>query len=236
MVFGFSTGSLFRHMRTPQALGELATHNFNAVEMCLVRLWQYEEDENWTKVKGLMNKFEYVSVHAPSDIDYKKNAQTYIVLNGLTQLNKIRPLNLVVFHPQKEMDLSLFTNLPYPVSFENMDHQKDFGKDLKDLKKVFSFSEQFKMTLDLNHVFTNDITLKLADEFYKEFGDRISEIHLSGFEKLHEPLYKTKQLEIINKVEPNIPIIVESVMDQNEIKNEKDYILKNLNSSDRFCE
>lgn len=228
MIIGFSTGVVHKQMNTKEATNLIRSIGCNAVELGFVR--KQRIGDGWMNMLTAedLNGFDFVSVHAPSDLEYKKDRQTSDVLDGLKKLNKIRPLDLVVFHPQKEMDLSLFTNLPYPVSFENMDHRKDFGKDLKDLKKVFSFSKQFKMTLDLNHVFTNDTTMKLADEFYKEFGDRIAEIHLSGFEKLHEPLYKTKQLEIINKVKSNIPIIVESVMDQIEIKNEKDYILNNI--------
>ena len=66
-----------------------------------------------------------------------------------------------------------------------------------------------------------------------EFKNIIKEIHLSGYETLHDPLYKTKQVEIIKYCrELNVPIIIESIFEESDgiegVKKEFDYILSNL--------
>jgi hypothetical protein len=82
------------------------------------------------------------------------------------------------------------------------------------------------MVLDLNHCFTNDPSMRLAAEMYAAFGKRISMVHISGFEKLHEPLSRTKQLEILTAIpDKNLPIIIESGCDNiEEAKKEYEYI------------
>jgi hypothetical protein len=85
--------------------------------------------------------------------------------------------------------------------------------------------------IDINHCYTNDKTLKLLLNFYKNFKDRICEIHISGFIKLHEPLYITKQVKFLKSFPEikNFPIIIESnCADKQEAAKELKYIKKLL--------
>jgi len=90
----------------------------------------------------------------------------------------------------------------------------------------------FGLTLDLQHCFVNDPTMKLAQDLQMKFHGRIVEYHISGFEEKapHYPLYETRQDIIIESlIYKTIPIIIESVFDicgdeQDELR----YIQKRL--------
>ncbi|MEK9130070.1 MAG: hypothetical protein AAB526_01575, partial [Patescibacteria group bacterium] len=67
----------------------------------------------------------------------------------------------------------------------------------------------------------------------KEFKDIIKEIHLSGYEIFHDPLYRTKQAEIIKYCKKlDVPIIIESTFEKSDdaevVAKEYNYILENL--------
>ena len=73
--------------------------------------------------------------------------------------------------------------------------------------------------------------MELAREFIKEFGDRLAEIHLSGYIKYHELIYVTKQREILEAIpELNIPIILEGVCtrEHHDRKREVNYVREYL--------
>ena len=141
---------------------------------------------------------------------------------------KVR-LDLVVFHPDTVEDFSVFENLGFNIGFENMDNRKKSCKSVDDIESVMLRNNDFKFILDLNHCYTNDSSMKLALEFYERLGNRISQIHLSGFRELHDPLFETEQLEIIRSIQSfDVPIIVESLVNPETIVLERDYILQNI--------
>ena len=78
----------------------------------------------------------------------------------------------------------------------------------------------------MNHVYRNNHTLRLADDFAKSFNNSIAEIHLSGFKTLHEPLFLTRQENFIKAIpKAGIPVVIESVLDSlDDAKKEFDYI------------
>ena len=115
------------------------------------------------------------------------------------------------------------------VGIENMDNRKNSFQGWIEIKKVLDEYPDFKLVLDVNHLYGNDSSLENAKDFYRELGDKISEIHLSGYLGYHEPISETKQLEILKGIQNlNVPIIVESVLSPNNILEEKNYILENL--------
>ncbi len=92
------------------------------------------------------------------------------------------------------------------------------------------------MTFDVKHAFESDSGKNnLAQKLYDNFKDRITEIHLSGYNPQatkheHRPLVETKQNEIIEfvKDKQHIPMIIESdCQDALQMKAEYEYI-KNL--------
>ena len=66
--------------------------------------------------------------------------------------------------------------------------------------------------------------------FIFNFQNRIAEIHLSGFEFCHEPLFKTKQIDIIDCCQQiDVPIIIESILDkESDLEKEYSFVMKYL--------
>ncbi len=103
-----------------------------------------------------------------------------------------------------------------PISIENMDRNKEFGKNIEDIKSIIE-RYNFNLTVDLQHFFTNDPSMESAINFQKIYKKNIVVYHLSGYDKkfLHYPLFKTGQNEIIKSVmHKEIPIIIESTFDK----------------------
>ncbi|KKQ80783.1 MAG: hypothetical protein UT02_C0002G0008 [Parcubacteria group bacterium GW2011_GWC2_38_7] len=72
--------------------------------------------------------------------------------------------------------------------------------------------------------------MDLTYEFWDKLGSRIKYFHLSGFLTLPDPLYKTKQNQLIDFVESkNVPVIIECMLDTpEEMETEWHYIMDNL--------
>ncbi|MBI2063607.1 MAG: hypothetical protein HYT65_01275 [Candidatus Yanofskybacteria bacterium] len=226
---GFSTGCLYR-----SGLSEVGRLNFlrdigcRTVELGFVKFKDFIGVEFWKLRASDLRGFDYVSLHAPVS-NYGFNGDTVEIFQQINWLNSWRPLDLVVFHPDTVEDFSIFRKAEFKFAFENMDKRKKTFKSVKDMAELAGQFEDFKMVLDVNHALTNDPTLALTAEFYKELGDKIAQIHLSGYAGYHEPLFQTQQAEIIKSIRnPNVPIIVEGVLKPEEVTMERDYILKVL--------
>jgi uncharacterized protein (UPF0276 family) len=117
-----------------------------------------------------------------------------------------------------------------------MDWRHKIASDVSSLKEIFS-NKNFKMVLDLNHCYTNDPTMKLAADIYKEFKDIIKHCHLSGIQdhnNPHSPLYRLQIEIIVNAVpSPDLPIIIESGFeDLEDARKEAEYLRRELGISD----
>jgi hypothetical protein len=234
MKFGFSTGALHQHMNAKQAIHLIREIGCNSVELGFIRMDRIS--------KGWLDKitaedlkgFEYVSFHAPK-MEYRDDDETEIMFKKIEAVHAGRALDLVVFHPDNVKNINLFKKLSFPVAFENMDDQKPFGKTPDDLDELLRLDSRFRLVLDMNHVKTNDPSMKLATEFYKRFLGRVAEIHVSGIgdEYPHMPLFQTKEEEIVRAIaNPTVPIICESRLSPEEIEQEKKYIEQILLSKD----
>lgn len=160
-----------------------------------------------------LSSFSFVSLHTP-DLAYADDKKSNIFLSKLELLVKKYKINNFVLHPDMVVDWTVFNkHKDIPVSIENMDNHKKFGRTIDDIKSILD-KYDFGLTLDLQHCFVNDKSMQLALDFQKEFEDKIVEYHISGFDDklLHCPLFKTKQDEIIHSLKyKNTPIIIESV-------------------------
>lgn len=222
---GFSTGTTYKYLTVGEALRTFLQQDIDVAELCYVRHDRLQREE---LPVDMLKGFRYLSLHAPNDITYGDSKESEEVVQNIQKLHSVRPFDLVLFHPYEGMDLDFFKQLPFPVAFENMDHTMPFGRTVDDLKKVFD-NTIFYMVLDMNHMYTNDHTMQLGKDLYNNFKDRIAQIHLSGFEKIHEPLFKTKQKQIIDAIPDKLlPLIVESTMKPQEIKKERKYIMDNI--------
>ena len=227
---GFSTGALYKSAETKEAISIIKNLGCKAIEIGFVKADKFLNSGQLERIeKSDLEGFDYVSLHAPG-FDYNNDKETINIFEKISNFSReIRRLDLVVFHPDTVNDFSIFDNVDFKIGFENMDHRKGSCRTVEDIELVLSQNSRFKLILDVNHVWINDPTMKLAQYFYKKLGDKIAQIHLSGFKELHDPLFETKQLEIIKAIQNlDVPIIIESVVAQETIKKERDYILDNI--------
>jgi len=231
MLLGFATGDLHKtHDRlAPETFDVFRKMGANAIELTI-----YNMDEA-PKLLHLKQKdfagFKWVSIHAPSFDRYDTNSvikfrETLDIFEKFCGLVKV---NSIVFHPDEIGDGAILENYTFPVLVENMDWKKEIGKYTESMQDIFEKIDA-PMALDLNHCYTNDPTMHLAHEMIDAFRDRIMEIHLSGFESAHEPLFKIKQTEILEAVfDHNLPIIIESECDNaQDAQEEFEYVKKYL--------
>lgn len=231
MILGFATGDLYKtHDRlSPETFDVFRKMGCNAIELTIADM------DDAPRLLNLEQKdfagFRYVSIHAPSFDRFDTNSmikfrQTLDIFEEFCQKVKV---NSIVFHPDQIGEWAIFENYTFPVLIENMDWQKEIGKYVDSMKDIFEKADA-PMVLDLNHCYTNDPTMNLAKDMVENFGERIFEIHLSGFEKSHDPLFQTQQIEILEAIpDKDLPVIIESECDSVEdAKKEFEYVRKYL--------
>lgn len=220
---GFSTGCLFKTHKIKDTLKIFRELKVRVVELSFLKLGS--DQQKWlTEIsKEDLKGFDYVSLHAPN-YNYGHNDGTFSIFKKIETINNFRPLDLVVFHPDNVIDFSVFKEANFKIAFENMDKRKKSHKISDEFKPIFK-NNDYGLVLDVNHIYSNDKTMDIIDDFYKKFGNRINEIHLSGYSNNHIPLCESKQLEIIKSIRDfNTPIIVESVIAEGKLKEELSYI------------
>lgn len=227
LKIGFSTGCFYRELSVKEALKFLKDFGIDVAEFKIGTIDDIKNGKIDTLSKEDLAGFRYLSLHAPV-VNYGNNDDTKIVFKKINELHKIRKLDMVVFHPDTVEDFSVFENLKFPVGFENMDNRKKTHRIVGDMENLLK-NKNFDFVLDVNHIYSNDRSLKLGKEFYSKLGNRIKEIHLSGYKELHDPLFETKQREIIDIIQDfDIPIINESTMYTADIKKEWDYMVNEI--------
>lgn len=219
MILGFSTGCLYRtHERvSKETFSFFRSLGCNAIEITC------RDEKDIEKliaeiVPADLTGFDHVSLHAPTIFDPD-------IVELLQKANEIFHFKNIVVHPSEVESWNVLQRFELPYAAENMDWRKEIGKYAESMEDIFS-KVDVSMILDLNHCFTNDPSMRLAKDMFEKFGKRISEIHLSGFEKLHEPLFRTKQIEIIEAIpDKSLPIIIESGCEsEEEAKEEFEYV------------
>jgi len=219
MLLGFSTGCLYKTHESvsKETFAVFRTLGCNAIEINCLEDKDLEKLISEIKPRDLEG-FSYISLHAPMITNIG-------TLERLQKAQDIFHFNLIVIHPDEVESWNIFSKFTFPAAIENMDWKKEIGKYTESRQDIFSKFDA-PLVLDLNHCKTNDPSMMLAQEMKEAFKGRIAEIHLSGFEHLHEPLFKTKQLEILAAIpDKNLPIILEGVCETVEdLKKEYEYV------------
>ncbi len=229
---GFSHGVLFKllDVNKERSIRLLKESGSDAIEI------NCHSDNDIPFLNSLLpfiKDFSHKSLHAPVNTRYKNDDKTKAMLQDLKNFYYKSGAELIVFHPDLIDDWSVFKEFDMRFAVENMDDRKKHYKDSEDFKIFFDEHPDWFLVLDLGHANSNDKTMVLAKEFIEFFKERIVEIHLSGYEKFHEPLYRTRQVEIIKYCEKlSAPIIIESVFEPSDglegINKELEYVLQNL--------
>lgn len=140
----------------------------------------------------------------------------------------------IVYHPDAVSAdfLKMLLDNFETVSVENMDNQKKFGGTVEDLEKTFEEYPNLKMTLDINHSATPEVTGKMIDSF----ESRIIEIHCSGVNfkgdkkrenalTEHVPVafdsdsVSLENLALVHRKLPNVIYVIESELVKDRKKN-----------------
>ncbi len=224
ITIGCSTGTLRKAgISTGDAITLLHNKGVRVVEIGQSAPLEIAKDPSnipWNTLK----KFTHITLHAPK-ISYGDNEQTKEVFRAITIVQQHCELQHVVIHPDIVEDFSIFDTVSFKVAFENMDCQKKSFTTPKEMHDLLVSFPESVMVLDVNHVWTHDKTMALAKEFYTLCSDRITEVHVSGFQELHDPLYRTQQIEILRAIQDtSVPMIIESWMDPDEVELEINYI------------
>jgi uncharacterized protein (UPF0276 family) len=66
-----------------------------------------------------------------------------------------------------------------PISIENMDIRKDSGYKVNELDKILN-KHDVTFTLDIQHAYEHDSSMKYAWELVEMAGDHLQELHVSG--------------------------------------------------------
>lgn len=178
--------------------------------------------------------FEYVSLHMPCYYRYKNDRKTLELLHKISIIYHKIGARLAVLHPVLIEDMSIFENFTsINWAIENMDGRGPDYNGVDDLMGFFATYPNWGFVLDVGHCNVNDKTMALADDLIVSLKGKIREIHLSGYESFHDPLYRTKQIEIIDRCKDlAVPIIIESTFEKTEglfgVAQEFLYIMENL--------
>jgi hypothetical protein len=227
MLLGFSTGCLYKTKSVDETLKLYRDLDIKGTELHFAE-WSEAGGEDLVRLAEELHGFDYVSFHAPK-FPYQKDDASRAVIKVIQRVNEIRPLDRVIVHPDPVKDFAVWAEAGLPVGIENMDHRKPSGRTVEDIKKILDEYPSFGLVLDVNHIYTNDPTMRLADEFFRVLGHRLVQYHVSGFRDLHESLYDTQQPQIVRAMQDlSKPIIVESEMPEDGVLKERAFILANL--------
>lgn len=230
---GFSSGDFYRIFPKKEHAGlveNIDSWNKDGVNAIELNCSSEQAVDYFLNQEVDLSFLDYISVHGPNlfNLSDKKLKETLL---DLEEINSKYEVDNIVFHIGSSVNWQLVKEIiSAPVSVENMDNQKKRGKTVESVKRVID-KHDFNLTLDLQHCYTNDRSMNLANRFHEELGDKIIEYHLSGFdhELLHYPLFKTKQDKIIDALKKDAPVIIESTFDEvNEAQKELNYILNVL--------
>ncbi len=230
LLIGCTTGVFYPHTSLAQSLRELTAAGIRVIE--LGQNYASPETDDWLEItKEDLAGVEHLSLHAPA-MPFDDSEETHIVFRKVEHLMTLAPLSHVVVHPDVVTDYAHLREAPFPIAIENMDVQRQTHQGVEELREVFNELPHAQMVLDVNHVFTVDPTMQRAHELYEAFGERIAEIHVSGYDTLHDPLFKTKQDQIIRAIEDSsVPLIIESQMEHvGDVLEEVEYIRSVISS------
>jgi hypothetical protein len=240
---GYSIGDNIPGLPLSEQVKILSSIEKDAVEVGYVIAKRLKIKQNKETI-DLLRSFNYVSVHAPalvSDnkdktsrewIDYPSSHGEEIV-EQILEIADLIDADTILFHPDLVEDFDwLSKKVGDRLAFENMDDRKKFGKTVEDMEKVFEKVPNAKWVCDVNHIYTNDRTMKSSEEFHKAFADRLCHYHISGYGDFHDCFYRSKEDIILTGIKDlSIPLINEGIaLREGEIslRKEHDYILTRL--------
>ncbi len=212
---GFSTGALAKE-NVQRALEMLANKAVSAIELSALR--QQELLPLLNQIDRLdLTRFEYISFHAPSEMDVSFEPQA---LKSLEQVcSRGWP---IIVHPNVIHTPSDWANFGELLYLENMDKRKPIGQTAAHLTELFGRLPEASLCLDLGHARQIDPTMSEAAEILFRFSAKIRQLHVSevNAQSRHDALTREAIMafqKVSDLVPESVPIILESRVDESEI-------------------
>lgn len=229
---GFTSGATYRTIpsTSPEIVEACLEMGCTAMEIYAANAREVSElRENAAAIVDGLRRFDYVSFHSPSmKFVFGNDSVTRDILGVFSVVYEKAGARCLVVHPHQVEDWSVFDDFPFTIAVENMSHDVPFW-NVEQLGEVFGRHPDFRMVLDVSHAYGNDSSFALTDDLIRNFGDRITHIHLSGHADVHEPLFVTRQADIIRNIPKDVPIIIESdCIDVSGMRKEYEYVLENI--------
>lgn len=221
---GFSTGALAKgDVRRGLELQRGYQPRVRAVELSALRaheLGPFCELADSLDLHG----FDYVSVHAPSRLGSLSEHEVF------ERLQALPPQWPIVAHPEILLTPALWRTLGSRLCLENMDNRKTTGRNASEMRAMFREYPEATFCLDVGHARQIDPTMSVALHLLLEFGDRLSQLHVSevGPRGEHLAVGATARWafeRIAHRVPQGVPLIVESVVGEGEMARELDAVL-----------
>jgi hypothetical protein len=153
--FGFSTGALALG-DIELALKMLEGINVDAIELSALRVRELPPLVAFARHADL-DRFAYVSIHAPTDYDAAQEADVVDQLAGFAE----RGWPIVV-HPDVMRDLFAWKRFGSLLCIENMDKRKRVGRTAGELERIFDKFPDARMCFDIGHARQVDTSMTEA--------------------------------------------------------------------------
>lgn len=205
--FGFSTGALalgdFR-----LALRMLEGIDLDAIELSALRVRELSALTDFARQADL-DRFSYVSIHAPTDYDPSQEAGVVERLAGPAA----RGWPIVV-HPDAIRDRSLWKRLGSRLCIENMDKRKPVGRTAEELARIFDEFPEARMCFDIGHARQVDTSMTEAYRIVRDFAEKIEQIHISvvGTSSRHD-LISPSAVQAFRRVASLIPGTIPAILE-----------------------
>jgi hypothetical protein len=214
---GFSTGAV-AYSDFQRALELLAVERVNCIELSALRLHEVGPLLNAIGTLDL-HRYKYVSFHAPSRFSGEEEPPL------VEQLKRVPREWPIVLHPDVIHSSAIWRQFGPQLAIENMDRRKSWGRTLEELTKTFDELPDATMCFDIGHARQCDTSMTEAYRILKSFQHRLKQIHVSEVNTAsrHDPVSYAAKIafqEVAYLIPSNVPVIIESRVNQAEIGRE----------------
>lgn len=211
---GFSTGAIAKgdYLR---ALDTLRGHRVDAVELSALRVNELEPLCQAIPTLEL-STFSFISIHAPSK--FTPDEEPWVI----EQLSSIGRFGFpIVVHPDTLFTPQAWARFGDRLLIENMDKRKPVGRTVAELESFFTLLPAAGFCFDVGHARQVDPSMTQAALLLRAFEARLGEVHMSEVNTAsrHDPISGNAVLAfrpIANWINPDVPIILESLIDQGQ--------------------
>lgn len=225
---GFSTGAVARG-DFALALALLACEPVDSIELSALR---YQEVEPLIAALPKLNlqRYGYISFHAPSNFTPEQEPPLANLL-----YHSVPQEWPIVLHPDTIHDWNIWRPFGSRLAIENMDRRKSKGRTVEELGAVYSELPHASFCLDIGHARQYDTSMTEAYRLVQKFKSRLCQIHISEVNSAsqHDRISYTAALsfrQVASFIPDDVPLIIESRVDQSQIQSEIESALSALPS------